>query len=163
MDINVFSYAEARAKFSEDNPYWKRNWISIRDIGYDYVYWEMDKICENVLILKFDDVTRFNAERGYIHQVYKDAQKERDLVFFDEEMADKIVTFAESIKDGWINIHCWAGLSRSQAVGFCLNTYFNLYKENNKAAYERNLRNSFDKFLGNYDVIRILTERLYGL
>lgn len=163
MDINIFSYKEAREKFLEDSSYRRKNWISIRDIGYDYVYWEMDKLCENVLILKFDDVTHFNAERGYIHQVYKDAQKERDLVFFDEDMADKIVSFAKSIKDGWINIHCWAGLSRSQAVGFCLNTYFNLYKENNKEAYERNLKNSIGKFLGNYDVIRILTERLYSV
>ena len=152
---------EAKKKFTEDNPYCRKNWISIRDIGYDHIYEDMDRLCENVLVLKFDDVTRFNAERGYIHQVYKDAQQNRGLVFFDEEMADRIIKFAKSIKDGWINIHCWAGLSRSQAVGYCLNTYFNLYKEDLPIAYTCNLNHSIDKFLGNYDVIRILTKRVY--
>ena len=161
MKINIFSCLAARDRIKMD-PRYRKNWISIRDVGYEYVYEDLDRLCKNVLILKFDDITRFNAERELLHTFYKETEKTRDLIFFDEDMADKIVSFAKSIKDGWINIHCWAGLSRSQAVGFCLNTYFNLYKENNKEDYERNLKNSVNKFLGNYDVIRILTKRLYG-
>ena len=162
MNINIFSYREAKARIKND-PHCRKNWISVRDIGYEYVYEDLDKFCENVLVLRFDDVTRFNVERELLHPFYKEAGKFRDLVFFSSDMADQIVNFVESLKEPFLNIHCWAGLSRSQAIGFCLNTYFNLYKENNREEYERYLKNNTNKFLGNYDVIRILTERLYDI
>lgn len=160
MLINVFSWADAHAKVVTD-PKFKSNWLSIRDIGYEDLYADLDYECENILVLRFDDVTRFDAERGLLHPFYKEVRKERELVFFNADMADQIISFTKSIKEGPLNIHCWAGVSRSQAIGFCLNTYFNLYLKQNQTDYTTNLMNSIRTFKGNPDVIRILTRRLH--
>ena len=160
MLINVFSWADAHAKVVTD-PKFKSNWISIRDIGYEDLYADLDYECENVLVLRFDDVTRFDAERGLLHPFYKEVRKERELVFFNAAMADQIIAFAKNLKTGPLNIHCWAGVSRSQSIGFCLNTYFNLYQRQDKADYTTNLMNNIRTFKGNPDIIRILTSSLY--
>ena len=48
-------------------------------------------------------------------------------------------------------------------VNLCLfaNTYYNLYLSDNKFDYVENIKNSFEKYIGNYDVVRILTQQLY--
>ena len=82
---------------------------------------------------------------------------------FNEDMANKIITFAKEVyeRNEDLNVHCWAGKSRSQAVGYVLNTYFNLYIENNKEDFIFNLKNTNDHFHGNFDVIRIMNKVLY--
>jgi predicted protein tyrosine phosphatase len=52
-------------------------------------------------------------------------------------MAREIIKFSCNIykKKQDLNIHCWAGKSRSQAIAFCLNQYFNMFCENNEEDY----------------------------
>ena len=59
------------------------------------------------------------------------------------------------------NIHCYAGRSRSQAIGYVLNQYFNLYLKHNKEDFKRNLLSNNEKFMGNPDVIKVMNEVLY--
>lgn len=80
-------------------------------------------------------------------------------------MAREIIKFSCDIYKNKqdLNIHCWAGKSRSQAIAFCLNQYFNMFCENNEEDYIWNLGNSIDDFMGNSDVIKILTKEIYCL
>lgn len=159
MKINVKSYNSALEDLSEHN----KNWISIRDLGYSNIYNELDKFAENILELYFDDVTTQDIKSDSLHPFYKKAYMYRGLVCFDEDMARKIISFSNDVfeRGEELNIHCWAGRSRSQAIGYCLNIYFNLFKSKNEEDYLRNINNSIDKFIGNYDVIRIITKELY--
>ena len=115
------------------------------------------------MIINFDDVTKFNEHHHLMHPFYETLATKRDLIHFNNEMAEKIIEFAYDInnKNEELNIHCWAGKSRSQAVGYCLNQYFNLYLNNNKIDFIMNIENSMDKFIGNYDVIKIMEKTLY--
>lgn len=162
MEINVFSYLDAEKQFVE-NPKYQKNWISIRDIGYERIYEPMDKYCKNILILQFDDITQYNIKHGLIHPFYKREMKKRELIYFNENIARQIIKFTNSVyrKNESLNIHCWAGKSRSQAIGFCLNQYYNMFCENNEEDYISNLTNSIGNFNGNYDVVRILTKEIY--
>lgn len=164
MKINIFPYTKAE-KLVQENSKYRKNWISIRDIGFQNYYKNLDKYGENVLKLRFDDVTDFNIYHKLLHPFYEEQQKKRDLILFDENMARQIISFATNVydKNETLNIHCWAGKSRSQAIGFCLNQYFNLFWENNEEDYIRNLQYSMPNFNGNFDVIKILTEELYQL
>lgn len=159
MIINVFSYENAIANLDEH----PENWISIRDYGYSHVYKELDEYGSNILEVYFDDVTEYNIKCDTLHPFYKRAYMRRGLVCFNEEMAKSIIDFADDIykKDEELNIHCWAGKSRSQAVGYCLNQYYNLYLSRNKNDFLKNIDNNMDMFLGNYDVIRTMTDVLY--
>ena len=69
----------------------------------------------NILKLQFDDVTELVKDEIYIH--------------FNSDMAKKIVEFIKNIKDDGKNfyVHCDAGVSRSGAVGYMLNEWFNKY------------------------------------
>lgn len=80
-------------------------------------------------------------------------------------MARQIIKFANNVYKNKqdLNIHCWAGKSRSQAIAFCLNQYFNMFCENNEEDYIRNLSYSIDNFMGNADVIQVLTKEIYCL
>lgn len=159
MVINVYSYNEAKNNFLEH----PKNWISIRDFGYSNIYEEIDAKCKNILELYFDDVTNQDIKSGALHPFYQRAYMTRGLVCFSEEMAEKIVDFAEKVynKEEELNVHCWAGKSRSQAIGHCLNIYYNLFKETNKEDYCKNIFRNNGKFNGNYDVIRIMNQILY--
>lgn len=159
MKINIKSYKSALEDLSDH----KRNWISIRDLGYSNIYNELDSVAENILELYFDDVTSHDVKCETLHPFYKLAYMKRGLVCFDEDMAKKIISFANGVfeRGEELNIHCWAGRSRSQAIGYCLNIYFNLFKSKNEEDYLRNVNNSIDKFIGNYDVIRIISQELY--
>lgn len=159
MIINIFSYEKAKQNLKKH----PKNWISIRDLGYSNLYEDLDNNASNVLELYFDDVTDYNIKCDTLHPFYKKAYMKRGLVCFNNEHAKNIIDFTNNIynKDEELNIHCWAGKSRSQAIGYCLNTYYNCFLNHNKNDYIKNINNSIKCFIGNYDVIRIMTEELY--
>jgi predicted protein tyrosine phosphatase len=72
-------------------------------------YWSAD----NVLILRFDDV---DDSDPFIFQGTR---------FMTEADAEAIAAFVESPDPRPIVVHCTAGISRSGAIGTCLNEYFN--------------------------------------
>lgn len=163
MKINIFSYNNAESFFTKNESY-RKNWISIRDIGFEYLYKKMDELCENIHIIKFDDVTEFNIKHDLLHPFYKRELKKRDLITFNSKMARDIINFTNKLNNKDIlNIHCWAGKSRSQAIGYCLNQYYNLFLDNNEEDFIRNMQYSVNDFVGNYDVIKIMNKELYCL
>ena len=159
MKINVYSYHNAIENLSDH----KKNWISVRDLGYSNVYSGLDDNAENILELYFDDVTEQDIKTNTLHPFYQRAYMKRGLICFDDDMAKKIIEFSKDVfeKNEELNIHCWAGRSRSQAIGFCLNVYFNMFKQKNEIDYLRNIKYNMENFIGNYDVIRIMTNNLY--
>jgi len=72
-------------------------------------FWEAD----NVLVLSFDDV---DDSDPFIFQGSR---------FMSEVDAEAIAAFVESPDPRPIVVHCTAGISRSGAIGACLNEYFN--------------------------------------
>lgn len=66
-----------------------------------------------ILKLQFDDITK----------------QEAGLILFTDEMADKIIRFADFLIENFptrrLIVHCDAGVSRSGAVGAFLNDYIN--------------------------------------
>jgi predicted protein tyrosine phosphatase len=137
--------------------------ISIRDKGYDSLYTGLDNKWEHILPLEFDDVTKYHDSLDLLHPFHNNVKKTRELIFFNESMAKEIVSFAEKIKkyNLPLHIHCFAGKSRSQAVGHCLNTYFNLFLEKNLPHFQRNIIENNSRFMGNHDVIKVMNDVLY--
>lgn len=162
MIINVFSYHQAESLIKENEQY-RKNWISIRDLGYSKLYEVLDDKCKNVLELYFDDVTEYSIKHHMLHPFYLEEYMKRGLICFNEDYAYQIINFANKVyeKNEELNIHCWAGKSRSQAVGHCLNNYYNLFLKRNKHDFLLNEKNNSSKFMGNYDVMRILDKVLY--
>jgi predicted protein tyrosine phosphatase len=160
MKIQVFPYKQLEQIIIKQPI---ENIISIRDIGYSELYKTLDNNAKNMLIVQFDDVTDFTIKNKMIHEFYNYKSKKRDLVLFNEDMAKEIIKFADSIYNAneTLTIHCWAGKSRSQAIAYVLNNYYNLLKENNLKDYKNNLSQFLNDFHGNQDVIRILTNCLY--
>lgn len=156
MIINVYSYQDALDSIREGN---NKNWISIRDVGYSYLYEQIDK-AKNILELYFDDVRDYDIEIGLLHPFYDRKYKKSGLIVFDSEMADRIKLFVDKIFDNGevLNIHCWAGRSRSQGIFNVLNQYYNLFIEDNKEDFLKNIKNNNEKFMGNSDVIKIMQE-----
>lgn len=161
MLINVFSKVGAEEESRRLKG--RGNWISIRDVekqntlGYS--------VAGNVLELFFDDVTPYIVECDIMHPYYKDRMKERALIYFDESMARKILEFSNNVFEqqgslAIMNIHCWAGKSRSQAIAESLNIFYNLVRENRPAHYARNIRHNFDNFIGNTHVFKIMNQQL---
>ena len=78
--------------------------ISIQDThtgGFGVTFSE-NKFCKSVLTLYFDDVVK----------------ETKGAVLFDEKMADSVITFIRNHMDvDILLIHCYAGQSRSRAVG----------------------------------------------
>jgi predicted protein tyrosine phosphatase len=72
-------------------------------------FWE----AANVLVLSFDDV---DDSDPFIFQGTR---------FMSEADAEAIAAFVESPDPRPIMVHCTAGISRSGAIGTCLNEYFN--------------------------------------
>ena len=102
----------------------------------------------NILKLQFDDI----------------AEKNNNFILFNEDHAKKIHAFIKEIK---VNdkkdfyIHCDAGISRSGAVGYLLNEYFNKFIVENKIDNEAfKINNS--NIMPNPLVIRILKNELFG-
>lgn len=86
-------------------PYPKKNFAD-EDIPFS------DKYRDEAVVVKFHDTER---------------QWDGDVVLMNESDADKIYDFVQKTKGngkGYL-IHCTAGKSRSQAVGYILNEWFN--------------------------------------
>ena len=83
-------------------------------------FWEAD----NVLVLRFDDV---EDSTPFIFQGTR---------FMSEADAEAIAAFVESPDPRPIVVHCTAGISRSGAIGGCLNEYFNKKLALDEAAHQ---------------------------
>ena len=106
-----------------------------------------------ILRLMFDDVT----------------EKEKDnpsITLFNENHAKQIHEFIDSFKknykwyDGKLYINCAAGISRSGAVGYCLNEYVNHCSEN--IFYYNLFFKENSHIQPNPYVKRILSNELFG-
>lgn len=92
--------------------------ISIQDTntkGFGFEFKE-NKFCKGVLTLYFDDIER----------------KVKNATLFNKEMANQIIDFIDTYKNkvDTLVIHCYAGQSRSRAVGaFALHM---LHKDNSE-------------------------------
>lgn len=117
MKINVYSLDKAEQIANGGN------WISIRDIGFEHLYKAIDENADNILKLYFDDVSPYSVSHGMIYPFYEEQFKKRCPVYFDDGMASDIYEWALG-KDE-INIHCFAGISRSQSIAHVINVFFN--------------------------------------
>lgn len=84
-------------------------------------------------------------------------------IFFNKEIASEIVNWVMDIwkkdRNATVKVHCWAGRSRSQAVAYWLNMYFNLIMERNIEDYvANNALNVHEKVHFNCEVLRVFTE-----
>ena len=108
----------------------------------------------NVLKLNFDDI----SERDMNTNIH-------DEIFFNENLAKEIHEFINNISKNDTNpiyVHCDAGVSRSGAVGYILNEYFNKFLTNNENDYKAfNVNNSH--IMPNPLVVRLLKRELFGL
>lgn len=103
----------------------------------------------NILTLCFDDIT----------------EKENNGIHFSESQAKDIMNFIKEIplnNHKLFYIHCDAGISRSGAVGYMLNEYFNKFlqdnKEDNNYFQDNNLH-----ILPNPEVVRILKHTMFDV
>ena len=105
----------------------------------------------NVLKLQFDDVTEVDNYHDFIH--FNDKMAEQIMNFIDENEIES------HQKDFYV--HCDAGISRSGAIGFLLNEYFNKFLFNNKEDNSFFVRNNRQIF-PNPEVKKILRKRMFG-
>lgn len=108
----------------------------------------------NVLKLNFDDI----SERDIDTDIHNE-------IFFNEKHAKEIHEFITSINDDCkklFYIHCDAGISRSGAVGYILNEYFNKYLIDNKEDYKFFEMNN-SQIMPNPLVVRLLKKELFGI
>lgn len=161
MIINVYSLNNAIREIKKG--FHIKNWISVRDLGYEHLYKYVDENASNILKITFDDITKYQVQNNLIHPVYKDIVSTRDFLYFCEEHAKQIINFSNNVfnNNEELNIHCYAGRSRSQAIGHVLNNYYNLYKEKNENDYIINFKNSIRKFMPNHDVLNILSNQIF--
>lgn len=162
MIINVFSYKDAVQSLYLGDCFLK-NWISIRDAGYEDVYKDIEIGTSNILKIYCDDITEYTVKHDLLHPLYKKIKEKRNLIHFTINDAEKILDFAKNTnqESEVLNIHCWAGRSRSQAIGYVLNIYFNLYIDRNINDFERNIQKNNFKFMGNPDIIKIMNETCF--
>lgn len=112
----------------------------------------------NILKLQFDDIAEKDIEN--INKYEKNS-----FIFFNKDHAKKIHDFIKTIdvndkKEFYI--HCDAGVSRSGAVGYILNEYFNKFLKDDKQDNESfKLNNSH--IMPNPLVVRLLKNELFGL
>lgn len=154
MKINVYSLEEAIRNINGGS------WISIRDNGFEYLYENIDNRADDVLALYFDDVDPYRVKYNLIHSFYVKAYKTREPIYFNKDMASDIYDFVLGKKE--VNIHCFAGVSRSQAVGHVINIFFNCLQGDEE---------DFIKSIPNYSMVnplvidvmmRVFKERIYG-
>lgn len=121
MKIIVVSRKWIKEKISK-NPDWSqnKNIISIFSSGS---YSPIDDRF-NVLKLKFDDIVDIPECERMVEKY--------DLIIFNKNHAKKIYEFINECNSNKpFYVHCDAGVSRSGAVGYILNEWFNKYLENN--------------------------------
>lgn len=90
------------------------------DPPFSRQYWD----AENVLILRFDNMFDSKSEMPQSGQ------------FMTEADAEAIARFVEKPDPRPIIVHCTAGISRSGAIGVCLNEYYNSKLASHKADYD---------------------------
>ena len=103
----------------------------------------------NILKLNFDDVTE--KDNG-------------DFLFFNNSLAKEIHNFIKDIpsdSEKPFYIHCDAGVSRSGAVGYMMNEWFNKYLVINRIDNEAFMMNN-SHILPNPLVVRELKKELFG-
>lgn len=114
----------------------------------------------NILQLNFDDVSERDVSFGWnIHE------NSNNAIFFNEYHAKEINKFISEINvlsDKIMYIHCDAGISRSGAVGYVLNEYFNKSLFDNKEDYHFFKVNN-PHIMPNPLVVRILKNELFGV
>ena len=105
----------------------------------------------NIIKLNFDDVTD------------KDRECCKECIFFDEDMGNYLKGCLDSIHtNGFpLFIHCDAGVSRSGAIGYILNEWFNKYLEFNPIDIEYFKENN-SHIQPNPLVVRIMKDVLWG-
>ena len=147
MIIQALSYQEA-LKTNTNIPI-----ISIRDQYYKYKLKH-----KQILKIKFDDVTPYAIEHNLIHPFYQKEFLHRKPILFNRKKALEIIQFAEQVRNEEkdLLIHCWAGMSRSVAVGLTLNQIFNLLREYNPTDFEKSLKLLLVKAMPNPEVYRIM-------
>ena len=158
MKIYVCSRAEIKGMLKINKEFAKKNYfISIYSSEIDYG-WGMNgepKLSPlpnlpNVCKLCFDDVTEKDKEQNVIH--------------FNKEHAQKIMEFLKTVKDDGkmeFYVHCDAGVSRSGAVGYLLNEYFNKFLKMNRIDNEA-FRMNNSHIMPNPEVMRILKLEMFG-
>ena len=155
MKIYVVSKKYLKQIWFKDKKFFyneQRYFISIAGAadGCEYPNPFLVKDSKRVLHLLFDDVTEKHTEEfGY----------DPSVIFFDNEHANKIFEFIKTIpNDVELYVNCAAGISRSGAVGFVLNEYFNKNNIDDYSTFQK--INSGIK--PNPMVKRILTETIFG-
>lgn len=155
MKIFVVSRSQIKRLHKRDFSFHKNNWIiSIysspmedRD-GRSQAYSPLP-FTSNILKLQFDDVTESDGSE-YIH--------------FNQTLAKKIVEFIKNIKDDGSKdfyVHCDAGVSRSGAVGYMLNEWFNKFISMNREDDEF-FKQTNSHIMPNPEVVRILKQEMFG-
>ena len=168
MKLNVYGLNKALNKVKKGG-----NWISIRDRytndETNEKYACMDRRiprygCRSMTIY-FDDIDPYRFYHDMEHPMIKVkfADPSHEPVFFGPEHVKEIMDFVsplwEQDHDVEINIHCWAGKSRSQAVAYYLNIYFNLMLDHDVDAFiENNQRNITDKIHFNCEVLKVFSQ-----
>ena len=158
MKVYVCSREEIKKMLEANKEFIKQNYfISIYSSAVEYRRgMEEPKFSplpdlSNVCKLCFDDVTEKDTEPTVIH--------------FSKQHAQKIMEFLKTVKDdGKVEfyVHCDAGVSRSGAVGYLLNEYFNKFLKMNCIDNEA-FRMNNSHIMPNPEVVRILKFEMFGV
>lgn len=102
----------------------------------------------NICKLQFDDVTEIDPDECH----------------FSVELAIKLIDFINQInsENKPIYIHCDAGVSRSGAIGYLLNEWYNKYLKTNEAD-KRIFEQYNSHIMPNPEVVRILKRAMFGI
>jgi len=129
MEITVtdrYFFERLRGRPEEEALFKKARVISVNSVRvperppFSERYWD----APNVLILFFDDVCDPVAETG------------RHARAMDESDAEAVARFAASSDPRPVIVHCTAGISRSGAIGVCLDEYYNRKCMSNETEHE---------------------------
>ena len=151
MKIFVCSRKEMRSQYYTDKEWYSdpnKYFISIAGFadGCEYPCPFLTKDSKRVLHLLFDDVTEDYADTPSVR-------------LFDSDHAKAIVEFAKTIpSNATLYVNCAAGISRSGAVGDCLNNYFN----NEIPKDFEDFKKVNSQIQPNPYVKRLLNKELYG-
>ena len=172
MHIEIFGVKKILNILDRQSP-GVENLISVRDSlkeddSANQLYAALDRRIRrhgiNAKVIAFADVDRYRWGQGLEHPVVmKNLAEGEEPIFFTVEMAKDIMRWVhplwEANHDVHIAIHCWAGRSRSQAIGYYLNTHYNLVLNRDIGSWnENNIANLSDKVHFNCDVLRIMTQ-----
>lgn len=155
MEITVYSKKILRDKWYSDRDFFRnqnRYFISIAGLadGCEFPCPFLTKDSKRVLHLLFDDIT----EQHFINNPY-----DMSCILFNKEMAKSIHEFVKTIPlNAEVVVNCAAGISRSGAIGYVLNQWFNAENDSDfKMFFVRN-----SQIQPNPTVKRILQYELFG-